>query len=312
MPSQSVERFYVRKLRRVLGRRRRLVGFLAAAGVHAVGHAVVALVAGALALSLTGRFGSVPSGGLLGGGAGPAVGAADHAAHQAIFLSVVGLAVVLAKGVAGAYATYVQARVAGEVGGSLRLELLDSILAVHALHRPRQDDHGGAAHGAVVSRAAAGGVRAVSALTDRVRDIESGLEQGFLGGARAVAQIVPVGALLVFLSPKMALAAALVLAPFGWLLGRVRGGYRRATQRAAREREDLLAAADEAVRHADLWVTFGAAAKARETARRLGEAIALGSARLQARAAAASGANEVLGALALVLAVLASRAGWGG
>ena len=36
----------------------------------------------------------------------------------------------------------------------------------------------------------------VISLTDRVREVEAGLEHGVLGGARAVAQIVPIAALL--------------------------------------------------------------------------------------------------------------------
>ena len=211
-----------------------------------------------------------------------------------------GLGVVFVKGAAGAYATFVQARVAGEVGSELRLELLDALLAIHRLHRPRHDDHGSNVGGTA---------QAVLSLTDRVREVEAGLEQGFLGGARATAQLAPIAALLVVLSGRLAVAAVLVLVAFGALLGRVRAGYRRATQRAARAREHLLEAADEAVRHADLWVTYGAEAKARGLVRRLGEAIAAGAARLQVRSGILSSANEVLGAAALVVAIAASRAG---
>jgi ABC-type multidrug transport system fused ATPase/permease subunit len=151
---------------------------------------------------------------------------------------------------------------------------------------------------------------AVSALTDRVHDVELGLHQGLLGGARSIAQLVPLAMVLVVLSSRMALVAGAVLGVFGVLLARVRAGYRRASSAGAREREHLLEAADEAVRHADLWVSYGAEAKARRSVQILGEALSAGVAKLEARAAALSGANEVLGALALVLAILASRAGW--
>ncbi len=296
MPSRSVAGFYVQNLRRVLRSTARLLSFLLASALHAIGHALVALVAGALALSLTDRFGAPM--------------APDHSfrlfesgsltADRALFLSLVGLGVVFIKGAAGAYATYVQAEVAGEVGSDLRLELLDALLAIHRLHRPRHDDHGSDVGGTA---------QAVVALTDRVREVEAGLEQGLLGGARAAAQLAPIAALLFLLSGRMALVAAVVLGAFGALLGRVRAGYRRATQRAARSREQLLEAADEAVRHADLWVTYGAEAKARRLVRRLGESITAGAARLQVRAGVLSGANEVLGAAALVAAIAASQAG---
>ena len=145
-------------------------------------------------------------------------------AEQALFLTGIGLAVVFVKGAAGVYATFVQGRVAGEVGGSLRLALLDALLTVHRLRRPRQSDHG------------APGVQppahAVAALTDRVHDVELGLKMGLLGGARAVAQLVPLAAVLVVLSPRMAAVAAVVLAGFGsasrasagWLPARDHGG----------------------------------------------------------------------------------------
>jgi len=254
---------------------------------------MVALVAAGLAVAVARAWGlrDVRSSPLASGGT---------LSDRAFLLAAVGLSVVLVKGVAGVYATYVQGRVAGEVGGSLRVALLDALLTVHRLRRPRQDDHG----------APSSPTHAVSALTERVHDVELGLKLGLLGGARAVAQLVPLAVILVVLAPRMALVAVVVLGGFGALLGRVRGGYQRATARAAREREKLLEAADEAVRHADLWVSYGAEAKARATVGRLGDALARGAARLEARAAALSGANEVLGACALVLAVAASRAGW--
>jgi ABC-type multidrug transport system fused ATPase/permease subunit len=265
--------------------------------MHAVGHALVALVAGALALSLTDRLGART---LVLDRASTLAGDAATI-DKALFLSLVGLAVVFVKAAAGAYATFVQARVAGEVGGTLRLELLDALLTVHRLHRPRHRDHGSGAIGTS---------QAVVALTERVREVETGLEQGFLGGARALAQMAPICALLLALSGRMAAVAALVLAVFGWLLGLIRAGYRSATQRASLAREQLFEAADEAVRYADLWVSYGAEGKARSSTRALGEAIAASSAGLQVRAAVSSGANEVLGALALVVAIAASRAGW--
>jgi ABC-type multidrug transport system fused ATPase/permease subunit len=297
MPSRSVATFYVHRLRRVLHGVPRLTGFVLASAMHAIGHALVALVAGAVALSLTRSLGARPS---TLDFTSP-TGTDGLFADRALFLSAVGLGVIFVKGAAGAYAGFVQARVAGEVGSELRLELLDALLALHRLHRPRHGDHGSDVGGTA---------QAVAALTERVGEVEVGLEQGFLGGARAMAQLAPIAALLFFLSGRMAVAAALVLAAFGWLLGTVRRGYRSATRRAGREREKLLEAADEAVRHADLWVTYGAEAKARSLVRRLGDAIAGSAARLRARSAVLSGANEVLGAAALLVAIAASRRGW--
>src|SRR5580658_420867 len=298
MQPRSITSYYLLRLRRLAARPQQLAGFAVASVLHAAGHAMVALIAAAIALCLAERFGlralpftsALPS------------GATGGPEDRALALALVGLAVVVVKGTAGAYATFVQARLAGEVGSALRLELLDAMLAVHRLRRPRHGDHAPAPLTQVAP--------SVLSLTDRVRDVEAGLEQGVLGGVRAVAQLVPIAALLVALSPRMAATAAIALGAFGWALGRARAGYRRATQRATVDRERLLAAADEAVRHADLWITYGAEAKARAAAKALGAAIARGSARLQARGVALSSANEVLGAAALVAAIGASRAGW--
>jgi ABC-type multidrug transport system fused ATPase/permease subunit len=301
MSSRSVTAYYLLRLRRLAAQPRELAGFVTASVLHAAGHAAVAIVAASVAICLAERFG-VSSGGA--GSAATASGTALGAVAEdrALALAFFGLGVVLVKGVAGAYATFVQARLAGEVGAALRLELLDAMLAIHRLRRPRHGDH--------ASTSVAQVARSVLSLTERVRDVEAGLEQGVLGGARAIAQIVPIAVVLVALSPRMAMTAGLAMGAFGWLLGRARAGYRRATQRATLDRERLLAAADEAVRHADLWITYGAEAKARAATKSLGAAVARGSASLQARAVALSSANEVLGAAALVAAIAASRAGW--
>jgi ABC-type transport system involved in cytochrome bd biosynthesis fused ATPase/permease subunit len=294
MQPRTVFSYYGAALGPVLRRPARIARFVAAVALHAAGHALVALVAGGVAISLAGGVaprGSLPS----------TVWGAGSPSDRALALALAGLAAIAMKAVAGVYATYVQAHLGGEVGAALRLELLDALLTVHPLRRPRQADHG-----VQVAPTAQG----VAALTERVREVEAGLATGMLGGARAIAQLVPLAALLIALSPRMALAAAAAQASFGWMLGRVRTGYRAALRRAAADRDKLLEAADESVRHAELWATYGAEWKARGGLRALGERIAEGSAKIDARVAALSGANEVLGACALLIAVVACRAGW--
>ncbi len=294
MSEETVFSYYAAGLRSVLRRRVQAVGFSVAAALHALGHAVVALVAGGVAVSLAG--GAAPRGWLP-----SAVLGHGTVADRATGLAVLGLTTIAVKAGAGVYATYVQARIAGDVAAALRLELLDALLTVHHLRRPRHGDQGGQV---------APTARGVAGLTEHVREVEAGLSRGLIGGARAIAQLVPLAALLVALSPRMALAALVVEGLFGWLLTRVRTGYRAALARAAVDRERLLEAADESVRHADLWVTYGAEGKAREAMRALGESIARSTAKLDAQVSALSGANEVLGAVALLLAVSACRAGW--
>jgi ABC-type multidrug transport system fused ATPase/permease subunit len=285
----SIVSYYAQNLGRVL-RRRRLVALALAAAMHAAGHAAIALVAGAVALSLVDR-----------GRAASALLPGRASGTSAFSLAFLGLAVLVAKGMAGTYATHVQARAAGEFGNQLRLRVLEGLLAHHRLRLPRHFDHVGAADPSA---------RAVLSLTERVRDLEAGLEQGLLGGARALAQLLPLAALLVALSPRVAGCAVLALLAFGTLLARMRRAARRGSTGELEEREQLLRAADEAVRHADVWVTYGAEAKARGHLARLGRGIAVASARLRARAVAQSSLNEVLGGLALVIATGASQQGW--
>lgn len=292
--------YYVTVLRRILRGRGR-VAFLLASSVHALGHALLALVAGSVAAALAQRWGAAQSALRLNPAAG---GSTGSPADQAFLWSLLGLAVVSVKCAAGVYATFVQGRLSGEVGAGLRLELLDSLLAACRGCQPRHNDHGSARPSAMA--------RSVAALTERVHDVEVGLKQGLLGGSRAVAQLVPLAVLLVALSARTAMVAAGVLVAFGALLGKVRSGYRRAAVQMNGQRTQLLEAADESVRFAELWVSYGAEAKARSGLEALGEGIAHGTAGLDARAAAMSGANEVLGALALLAAIAASRVSWFG
>jgi ABC-type multidrug transport system fused ATPase/permease subunit len=298
----GVVRHYLAELRQVLRTPAQIASLALASAMHAAGHAMVALVAGAMTVAMARMWGMRDQG-------SSRLGDARSLGEQALVLAGVGLGVLALKAAAGVYATYVQGRVAGQVGSRLRLELLDALLSHHRLRAPGHGDQGEAPGlaGKTPAVTLAGGV---SALTERVHDVEVGLEHGLLGGLRAVAQLVPLAIVLVVLSPRMAAVALSVLAVFGALLGRTRRGYQRATSAEAREREHLLEAADEAVRHADLWVSYGAEAKARARVSQLGDALARGSARLRARASALSGANEVLGAAALLLALLAARAGW--
>ena len=182
--------YYVSAIRSVLDRPGEVAGFVCAATLHALGHAAVAFVAGAMAISLAG--GAAPGGPLA-----SAIFGQSNGADRALALTLAALVTIAVKAAAGVYATYVQSRVAGAAAAALRLELLDALLSVHHLRRPRH-----ACQGVQVAPTASG----VAALTEHVREVEAGIAQGLLGGARAIAQLVPLGALLVALSPRMAVA----------------------------------------------------------------------------------------------------------
>jgi ABC-type multidrug transport system fused ATPase/permease subunit len=264
-----------------------------ASAMHSVGHASLALAAGVCAQALGG------GGRLLGAGSSTA-STNGAGADLAFRLALVGLGAVAVKVVGGAWAAFAQARICGDVGAALRLEVLDGWLAHNRLRAPRLSDHGALATPA----------RGVAALTSHVRELEVGLHVGVMGGARAVAQLVPLAIVLAWMAPRLAIAALLVLVPFSAGLSVARRRWKGANARAARHGEALLEAADEAVRHADLWTTYGAEARVRAHVAAIGEALARNAARVEASAAGLSGANELLGALALVLALGAARAGW--
>ena len=286
--------FYARELRRVLRRPRQAVAFGLAISMHAAGHAALALAAAGVALVAADGAGvealrSSP----LGGGGEPL--------ESAFSLACVGLAAVTVKVGGGIYASYVQARIAADVGAALRLAVLDGLLAVHRLRRPRHGDQG---------EASPTHARRVAAMTAEVRDVQVGLEVGVLGGARAMVQLAALVVVLLVLAPKLALVAIAIFAPLSALLGAARRRYKRASARASHEGAALLEATDEAARHAELWVTYGAERKVRASVASIGEAIAARGARLAAGAAAMSGANEWLGAAAVVCALAAARSGW--
>jgi ABC-type multidrug transport system fused ATPase/permease subunit len=304
--------FYVSALRQVFRSSQRPLAlgfFLVAAVFHAFAHAALALAAGRCAALLAGSLAS---------GRGSAVGLTDGL-RVALAFGLAGLAAATVKAGCGALAAYEQARVASDVGARLRVALLEGWFSRYRLRHPRQSDHGPSTHRPPhPSRTETSGLRTgalptaagVSALTARVTEVEAGLGQGLLGGARALAQLIPLALALVWLSPRLALAAFVVLIPFGLVLSFTRGAWRSAHTRSARDGEDLLGAADEAVRHADLWVAYSAEDRARATVAQLGERLGKRNAGIAASTAAMSGANEVLAALALVVALGAARAGW--
>ncbi len=225
---------------------------------------------------------------------------------SSLTIALLGLAAALMKGAGAIAAAGAQARLAGEAGTELRLDVLEGLLTYHPLRHPRQADHGRSAEGSLVRIAST--AKGVSALTTHVREVELALGEGVLGSLRASGELAPLAVLLVVLDARLACGALAVLAPFGLVLGRVRRSWKRAHRYATNDKEALLFAADEAVRHADLWMTYGAEGKIIRHVRELGAVLVRRASALAASAAAISAANEVLGAAALVLVLLVVRA----
>jgi len=207
-----------------------------------------------------------------------------------------GVAAMVARAVGGAVAAHGQARVSADVGAYLRLRVLRGWFGRNPFRRPRQSDHGDRS--------------AVFSLTEGIRALEAGLSQGWAGVLRAIVQLVPLACVLVWLEPTLAIGSCLVLVVFAALLRTVRTRVRHLQASAHDSAEALVAAADDAVRHADVWRAFGAEAKAKARVRAIGRRVADHSARALAISAATSGANEVLAALVLLGVVWMAHAGW--
>ncbi len=288
--------------------------------MHAAGHAFLAAAAGVLARTLAW------GGGPMDVGSTSWLRAAElsESPEDAVLaLAALGVFAAIVKLVGGALSSWAEARIAGDVGAGVRLTVLDDILSLERLHPARHDDHGSARDGASSlarirpdegERGGASGARAdrLTALTSHVADVERGVAQGVLSELRALVQLVPLGLLLTVLAPKLAGSAVVALGGFGLLAFGLRRAFKRAHARAAASAGALVEAADEAVRHAELWATYGAKRRIRSHVAAVGDAIAHEAARLRVRASLLSSSSEVLGAMALVLALLlASRGAFG-
>lgn len=261
---------------------------LAGSLMHAAGHASLAAAGGVLARSLAGGDSPMDARSTV---ALERVGYGD----ALLGLAILGLIAALVKLVGGVTASWAEARVAGDAAGRLRLAVLDRVLDDNAVCNVRHDDHGATASKDAVGR--------VAALTTHVAEVERGLVGGVFAEVRALLALAPLAALLVILAPRLAGSAVLALVAFGALVTVARRALRRGYRRASEEVERLLGAADQAVRHADLWKTYGAEERVRSHLRRLGRTLSSTAAKLRARATLLSATSEVLGAAALVVAL---------
>jgi ABC-type multidrug transport system fused ATPase/permease subunit len=169
------------------------------------------------------------------------------------------------------------------------------------LAQARHEDQGGVA--ARDREGASATFTAVDDLTTGVREAQAGFG-ALLGAFKAVLQIVPLAILAAWSGTRMAGLAIVVLVPFAILLGRAKKRVKAAQTRALDGSAALLEAADEAIRHAELWQSYGAERRVENRVRRAGEAVTRRAARAAAVTSALSGATEALGALALLLAVI--------
>ena len=216
--------------------------------MHAVGHALVALFAGGIAVAHGADVGNE------GRAIQPPGRRPATARRPGFFLAALGLARPRGQG-SGRCVRHVRSGLTSPArsGGELRLELLDALLTVHRLRRPRHADQGG------TPREPAGGRRRRRSPSASGRS-RSGWSTGCsAASARGRAARAAGGGARASSRRGMAAVAASVL---GGVRRRCSGGCAAATSERPRarprERERLLEAADESVRHADLWVSYGA------------------------------------------------------
>jgi len=257
------------------------IGLVLGAGLHATGHAFLAGAAGALARGLVG---------------------AGHGDNRVVLLAAAGVGAAGAKLLGGALAASAEARLGGAVAAAVRLSVLDHVLAVESRGR-------GAPQAGTAVSSGPPGPEGLAALTTHVSEVERGVVGGVVAEVRAAIALVPLGCLLVFLAPRLALSAVVALGAFGLLAFSLRRAFKRSNARVAATAGALVGAADEAVRHAELWATYGAKDRIAAHVARLGDVIAREHAALRVRSAVLSSTSEVLGAVALVLVLLLAGRG---
>lgn len=201
----------------------------------------------------------------------------------------IGLAAALVKAAAGSVLALSQSSLASRVGHRLRIGAVDSLLAAGA-DSPTP--------------------RVAAVLRTRLLDVETGVRDGVIAASRAVAQLAALALCLIVMSPFLAVSACTIVGGFGWLLGRVRSRLKRAGEQSQGLAESLALGEHELLANLDLWRSYGAGPRVRHAIADLGRRAGRAAASVAASRAALSGANEVLGVLALLGAVaLAAESG---
>lgn len=220
---------------------------------------------------------------------GSLAGGSGHWEARLLELLPIGLALAIVKAAGQIGVSYWEVHTAREVGAVLRRRV-----------------------GAVLLRDGSGASRRVasSTLSVCVREIEAAVASGLIAGARAVAQLVPLAAALIFVSPPLALGGVLLLVPFAIGLGALRRRLRSGMEAAQRSALTLHASVDELVDHLDVFRSYGAGSRILASIAHTASRATTLESRASGWRAALSGANEVLGvAVLLGLAVAVSVGG---
>lgn len=195
-----------------------------------------------------------------------------------------GLVAALIKGGAGILATRSQTRIAAMASDRVRDGVVGRLL-LHGLADPSPV--------------------AVARCSSRIREVQGAVHDGVLAIARAIAQLVPIAIALLLVSPWLSIVATTILVPFSVLLSRARRGWRTQHERFLVASDELHEEMDDLIRHADLWRTYGTGHQVRIALDRIAARVIATQSRAETVRAALSASNEILGAFALVLALLA-------
>jgi len=231
----------------------------------ALGHGATALAAGLLGRALVRHGGET------------ALTEPTRVAVYSILL--LGVLATFVKTISSVFLAYYESIAAGRVGQNLRARSVAALLREGAHDAPP---------------------RILATIAVRIREVESATAAGVIAGLRSVAQLVPLAGALIFVSPPLALVGALVLVPFGLLVARYRGRWRVANARSQQLVERLHRGVDDLVRNVDLWRTYGAGGRVAQAIDDANARAVTAAARVDGARAALSGANELLGALALL------------
>jgi ABC-type multidrug transport system fused ATPase/permease subunit len=240
-----------------------------AMGGYALGHAALAISAALLGRGL-----------IQGAGTAPAAGV------SLVEVTYLGLGAAVVKASSATLLAFAEARTAGKVADALRRRAVSSLL-------------GGGLHD--------GAPRVLATIAVRIREVEGAVVAGGVTTVRAMAQLLPLALALIWLSPPLAIGGLAVVVPFALVTAKVRRRWRSSSDAAQRLVEELHTGVDDLVRNLDLWRSYGAGARIEQAIAETGERAGLAAARVDAARGALSGANEVLGALALVGALAVGK-----
>jgi ABC-type multidrug transport system fused ATPase/permease subunit len=235
---------------------------------YSAGHAALAVAAGGLAASLGNSSVAPPSFARLGNSIASA--------------SYVGLVAALVKAASGALVAGSERLLGARVASRFRTLVLCDVLK-NGPNLPPQ--------------------RALAQISVRLREVEAAVSAGALTSAVASAQLVPLAACLVYISPTLSAFALLGVAPFAIAIASLRARARRQSERLQGELEALECGLDEFISHADLFRAYGAGERVVAAVEAAGLRVGSAAARVDVGRALLSGGNEVVAALAVVVGV---------